>query len=511
MPKTIHVIDLFAGPGGLGEGFASILRSNKRVFKTVASVEKDAHAHATLTLRAFFRQFPVGKVPDDYYGYLSGKIKSSKELYDLYPKEAENAKKETLGEARALGPDNELIKRHIDDALMGGKGPRVVIGGPPCQAYSLAGRAKNLNNPAYKEDEDHRHTLYKEYLAILAHVEPEVFVMENVRGILSSKYGGKRIFPVIMDDLKNPQKALNSVGGSRYKIYSLVERNEDLLGEISSDGKSTLIAAEDYGVPQARHRVILLGVRADLDKVPSVLRKRDRITVDEVIRGLPKIRAGFSESAQNQSDWFSVVKEFTKEIRDRVEYDFINEAAQKVLETITDLSTSGGRHVAPYSDEGLSGKLKDWLYDPKLTGFSNHDARPHMVSDLQRYMFASLFADSKRDRLSPSPKAKEYPRFLAPNHKNWDSGDFVDRFKVQASWRPANTITNHISKDGHYFIHPDPLQCRSLTVREAARIQTFPDNYFFEGPRTSRYGQVGNAVPPLLAKQIGEIVYDLLR
>jgi DNA (cytosine-5)-methyltransferase 1 len=152
---------------------------------------------------------------------------------------------------------------------------------------------------------------------------------------------------------------------------------------------------------------------------------------------------------------------------------------------------------------------EDWFLDKRLGGFCNHEARLHMASDLHRYLFAACFAKAH----GRSPRLSDFPSLLLPNHKNvqMDVSDtiFPDRFRVQIASRVATTVTSHIHKDGHYFIHPDPSQCRSLTVREAARLQTFPDNYRFEGPKTQQYIQVGNAVPPLLALQVAKVVSKL--
>ena len=140
-----------------------------------------------------------------------------------------------------------------------------------------------------------------------------------------------------------------------------------------------------------------------------------------------------------------------------------------------------------------------------LDFITNHETRGHLESDVMRYAFSALYA-KKHDK---SPQTNDFPDLLTANHKNWKSNKFTDRFRVQLSNKPASTITSHISKDGHAYIHYDPVQARSLTVREAARVQTFPDNYHFEGPRTEQYKQVGNAVPCLLAKKIASIVSEL--
>jgi DNA (cytosine-5)-methyltransferase 1 len=167
----------------------------------------------------------------------------------------------------------------------------------------------------------------------------------------------------------------------------------------------------------------------------------------------------------------------------------------------------GGEFV---SCDAVPQRNVEWFRDPRLGGVCNHAARGHIRSDLHRYFFASVFArENKR-----SPLLGDFPRSLLPAHKNVEAAlketKFNDRFRVQLRDKPSTTVVSHIAKDGHYFIHYDPAQCRSLTVREAARLQTFPDNYRFEGPRTEQYRQVGNAVPPLLARQIASIVADLL-
>ena len=167
-----------------------------------------------------------------------------------------------------------------------------------------------------------------------------------------------------------------------------------------------------------------------------------------------------------------------------------------------DLSVTGAAALADSCPESL----REWVYDANLKRLPNNETRGHIREDIGRYLYAAAFART----FGKSPRAEDFPSELAPEHANWKSGKFADRFRVQLADKPSTTITSHISKDGHYFIHPDPRQCRSLTVREAARLQTFPDNYLFRGGRTQQYVQVGNAVPPYLAHQIAEQVVKVV-
>lgn len=185
----IPVIDLFAGPGGLAEGFSAFRVEGWGAFRICLSVEKDTCAHRTLELRSFFRQFPAGHAPDEYYAYLRGEI-SRGELFARFPVEAGAARSEAW--CAELGADDlsdDVVDTKIRKALGGAKN-WVLIGGPPCQAYSTAGRSRNKGNKKYVPEEDKRHFLYRHYLRIIAKHRPAVFVMENVRGLLSAKVNG---------------------------------------------------------------------------------------------------------------------------------------------------------------------------------------------------------------------------------------------------------------------------------------------------------------------------------
>jgi len=500
MHQLIPVIDLFAGPGGLGEGFSSLNKNNRPVFKLALSVEKEISAYQTLKLRALFRSFG-NKVPDSYYDYITEKISKqdflgNRSIQD-HLREADNeAKNATLGETSTKEID-QWIKAGI-----GGRSNWVLIGGPPCQAYSMAGRSKMMKSDLEKYQSDSRHLLYKEYLRIIKMHSPPVFIMENVKGILSSKLNGDLIFKKIIKDLSSPKSGLE------YEIRSLTL-------EIPSDElepRNFIIESEKYGIPQARHRVILFGVRKDLAKKKhNILQEEDGFfAVNDVLGSMPRIRSKLSKEEDSLKEWCKVLQT-TKSMLGgwsaplkKALIPEMERSARLSLETMNSGSSFLQGKLRPLRNS----QLNNWLIDPRINGVIQHQARSHMRSDIQRYFFLANYAKL----LGRSPKIGELPPKLIPAHQNASLVDtpFQDRFRVQLASHPSTTIVSHIAKDGHYYIHPDPSQARSLSVREAARLQTFPDNYFFEGTKTSQYGQVGNAVPPLLAKKIAELVHDFL-
>ena len=531
MKNKIPIIDLFAGPGGLGEGFMSLKnKDNKSVFDIKLSIEKDINAHKTLTLRSFYRQFSKnGKaVPEEYYNVLKEVDLSKREILiremlDRY-KEGEIARKESrLIELGSEKWPAEVVDKLIKDQLKSTKN-WLLIGGPPCQAYSMAGRSR----VGGIKIEDHRVYLYKEYLRIIAVHHPAVFVMENVKGLLSAKLNGEKMFNCILNDLQNPSSVFRNTNSLKYKVYSLSSESEgaDIFGNpIYKDDRDFLIQAEKFNLPQKRHRVILLGIREDIEIIPATLTKGlKEVNLKSVIDDLPKLRSGIGRSIisskttakgkkkriyKNEIDsddnWEKIISNYRDEI-----YSWKEFKSSKKLKAIRSPKAGIGSEFVKYSTPKENNPLRHWYQDEKIDGVCNHQTRTHMTEDLKRYLFASIYAQ-KNKRFPRLKDYEEYNTELLPDHISAKSGKFADRFRVQMPESAATTVTSHISKDGHYFIHYDPDQCRSLTVREAARIQTFPDNYLFCGPRTAQYHQVGNAVPPYLAYQISEIVASIFK
>jgi len=512
--SRIPIIDLFAGPGGLGEGFMSLKnKDGKSIFDIKLSIEKDVNAHKTLTWRSFYRQFEkVGKpIPKEYYeAYeetnLDRREKLIEATLDKYP-EGKIARAEArLVELGSKKWPNEIVDQMITDQL-GNNKDWVLIGGPPCQAYSNVGRSR----VGGIDKEDHRVYLYQEYLRIIRKHKPAVFVMENVKGLLSAKVDQEKVFDWMKKDLRIRGK---------YKIHSFIkplERDKDFL-----------IRSEVFGVPQKRHRVILLGIRSDYEHQGEYLTKKDQVTLESVIGKIPEVRSGLNREFLKYHETEKYENGNSKRVYKNLQDSdanwekYLGKNIIKIKKwgdlNLNGLS-DGPKHIKAgignefiETNKTISAKhsLHKWYSDSKLKGLANHVSRAHLTQDLMRYLFASLYVEKN----GTFPRMDDYARHskdLVPDHANAASGKFNDRFRVQVKDRPATTITSHISKDGHYFIHYDPKQCRSLTVREAARIQTFPDNYLFCGSRTAQYHQVGNAVPPYLASQIADIVHNIFK
>ena len=492
---------MFAGAGGLGDGFSALHNGESSpCFRVAAAIEKDEVTRKTLVLRHFYRSFDKEAVPNEYYSYIAGDI-SKGELQKKHKREWRQAESSAL--KISLGDHSRDQLKRLIKKRIGKTGKWALIGGPPCQAYSLAGRAKMKNNPDFEKDE--RHFFYKEYLKVVADHRPPAFVMENVKGLLSARINGGLLFHEIFKELSNPPGKEKGRGQLKYRLYSFSHSGEIRDGK---DPRPFVVKAEEFGVPQARHRMFILGVRDDLNIQPSVLKKKEPLAVEEALYGMPEIRSGVSRQKDSDELWKKIItsaKSANWLPSDSAKGKKVKETILKAIKKIRDseLQRSSRKYHAPRV-------MRKWYNDERLKSLTSHETRSHMESDLYRYLFVSSYGAA----FGISPKLSDFPKAILPAHRNVRDGCkgtvFSDRFRVQIKSRVSTTITSHISKDGHYFIHYDPAQCRSLTVREAARLQTFPDNYHFEGGRTAQYHQVGNTIPPFLAYQIAAIVKEIL-
>ncbi|SRR6266542_1471463 len=411
MTKSLNYIDLFAGAGGLSEGFI------REGFVPVAHVEMDRNACNTLTTRLAFHYLNQNKKPNLYYSYLKKEI-SREQLLNYVPSELLQS---IINEEIS---DNTLqnIFSKIDVQL-DSKRVDVIIGGPPCQAYSLVGRSRDPNGMKG----DKRNYLFRYYAQFLFRYKPKFFVFENVLGLLtagSAKYLNEMI------------SLFQSIG------YSVA--------------KPTVLNAEQFGVLQKRRRVIITGKKG-------------------------KKKFPFPALETTINNW------------------------QLKKDLFFDLPSLQPGEEIPIA--GYTTTINDYL---QITATRNgidfttqHITRNHNERDLEIYSIAidKWLNEKKRLKYTDLPKRLQ-------THKNTEA--FLDRFKVIDPYGHSHTMVAHIAKDGHYYIYPDLKQIRSISVREAARIQSFPDDYFFEGGRTAAFKQIGNAVPPLMARKISLSIKNLL-
>lgn len=412
--RNLNFIDLFAGAGGLCEGFI------KSGFFPIAHVEMNHDAVETLRTREVFHYCEKNGLLEKYNQYLLENI-SKEEIRSLVP----SIYLERVIEKEMSEENVDELFEEINSLIRKQKVHRVVdviIGGPPCQAYSLIGRPTNRS-----KEGDKRLYLYKIYAKFIEKYQPKMFVFENVPGILSCTSDGHSHF----DDI---QTCLKEVG---YEIEYKV------------------LCAKNYGVLQNRNRVILIGWKNGSEwHYPEIEQKKIKAVINDLLADLPSIEPGQQNNRYRVGNFSSYLKR---------------------------------------TNIRQSGDVLTW-----------HIARPNRELDRSIYRMAIRLWNKKNQRLNYNDLPDELK-----THKNRKS--FTDRFKViPGNLEACQTIMAHISKDGHYFIHPDITQARSLSVREAARIQSFPDNYYFEGSRTSAFTQIGNAVPPLLAEAIAKGIKNLL-
>lgn len=511
MTTIVPIVDLFSGPGGLAEGFAQVCDSDgHRPFRIALSVEMERTAYRTLRLRAFLRKFSDG-LPSEYYDFLNRESALEPDWAQLYPKKWQEACTETQCLKLGTSSASVFVRERIQEIRKVYGNTTVLVGGPPCQSYSLVGRARNAGNTSYDPDKDPRQSLYQEFVGVLAELQPAVAIMENVKGMLSARHEDQPVFSSVMEAL------CNAGGIDRYRLYGLTSERPNQCWRQGLKPQDFLVRSEEHGVPQSRHRIFVICIRNDVvnglseDALPRLEKSATVVCVKDLIGGMPQLRSRLSQNDQDAL-WQRVAQDSCKSVK--AIQIALGKDQRRAFNRELDRAFRLTKGPAPPFRGAKGGlefpdscpiALREWIFDKTLTELPNNETRGHMAEDLTRYLFAAAFACA----YARSPRARDFPPALAPKHSNWETGKFHDRFRVQLANRPSTTITSHISKDGHYFIHPDPAQLRSLTVREAARLQTFPDNYFFHGGRTQQYVQVGNAVPPFLAFQIAKRVWNV--
>lgn len=425
--EPYKVIDVFAGPGGLGEGFAALgYDTGTSLFKLALSIEKDSTAHSTLMLRSFYRQFDPEPIPQEYWSYAKGEISKAK-LFDLYPLQAKVAAAEAQCIELGKTPPHE-VKNLISQRLKGSE-KWVLVGGPPCQAYSIVGRSRmRSTNPDFEDDV--RHFLYKEYLRIIADHRPPVFVMENVKGILSAQHSGKKIIGSILSDLRKPDMAVHGrSSGLGYRLFSLVDNK--------SPGKCEpedfLVKAEKYGIPQARHRMLILGIREDIHITPETLQESKATSVAQAIGDLPKIRSIVSREPDTLEIWREVLGSITSEAwYHKGRSNGLAQTVEKIDEALVDIQKReliAGKETMSYA--GSPEIFSDWYRHGCDGVVINHTGRSHMRSDLHRYLFVTAYAAANGKPVHLG----DFPPDLLPAHRNVLEGvhndRFSDRFRMQ--------------------------------------------------------------------------------
>jgi DNA (cytosine-5)-methyltransferase 1 len=396
MNKEYNFIDLFAGCGGLSEGFY------KQGFKALTHVEIDHSACETLKSRM------------KYYGY----------------KDAEDSVLE-------LDITSKNVIPKISEVI-GNKSVDLIIGGPPCQSFSTLGRAKDGDGMV----NDPRNYLFESYVKVLDKFKPKVFVFENVTGLLSARINGDLIVTKILKEL-----------GRNYKVVS--------------NPSSMVLNSADYGVPQIRKRVIIIGVRKDINTSP-----------EHIYKGIKKTHYDPSENELSNLKRYVTVK------------DAIGELPK--------IKPGEGEKSVFFNPKDHNDFLKDIRPDKKYL-LLDHISRTHNELDIQRYVAMS------KNKWDFSELLKNSPELSHPKARV-----FNNSYVVQHWDKPSKTIIAHLYKDGNQFIHPDYKQGRTLTPREAARLQSFPDNFVFEGSKTQQFKQIGNAVPPLFAEAIAKSIKQIL-